>query len=197
MGLPLATMGRGAALAMSTFAATVAVAVAIVVAPVVSADPPVQPQAGAPCDAAEPDSQTFANPQSAVGEPEVLKCVGNQGRRWQAIGALERPVQRFYTFGPTETLHPGDVTIGDFWDGVGVTTSDICAEQQTFSDGRTTETKTNNVGQYFGFTVSPQMTSLSLKGNCHWLISPCNGKRGPCTASYAPPGIDERQRYRV
>jgi hypothetical protein len=194
-------MGRGADLAMSTFAATivtaVAMATAVASAPVVSADAPAQPQAGAPCDAAEPDSQTFANPQSAMSEPEVLKCVGNQGRRWQAIGGLERPVHRFYTFGPTETLYPGDVNLGDFWDGVGVTTSDICVEQQTFNDGRPTETKTNNVGQYFGFTVSPQMASLSLKGNCHWLISPCNGKRGPCTASYVRPGIDHRQRYRA
>ena len=53
-----------------------------------------------------------------------------------------------------------------------------------FSDERPPETKTNNVGQYFGFKVSPDMTSLSLKGNCRWLISPCNGKAGPCTAVY-------------
>jgi hypothetical protein len=158
-------------------------------APVVSADSPAQPQAGAPCDAAEPESQTFANPQAAMSPPEVLKCVGNQGRRWQPIGGLERPVKRFYTFAPTETLYPGDVNLGDFWDGVGVMTSDICVEQQTFNDGRPTETKTNNVGQYCGFTVYPQMASLSLKGNCHWLISPCSGKKGPCTASYVPQAL--------
>jgi hypothetical protein len=190
-------MGRATALTIATFAATIVAGVAVAAAPVVSADSPAQPQAGAPCDAAEPDSQTFANPQAAMSQPEVLKCVGNQGRRWQAIGGLERPVKRFYTFGPTETLYPGDVNLGDFWDGVGVMTSDICVEQQTFNDGRPTETKTNNVGQYFGFTVSPQMASLSLKGNCHWLISPCNGKKGPCTAGYVPPGIDHRERYRA
>jgi hypothetical protein len=191
-------MARPTTLAMSTFfAATAVAAVVAVAAPVVSADAPAQPQAGAPCDAAEPDSQTFANPRNGTSEPEVLKCVGNQGRRWQPIGALERPVHSFYTYGPTETLYPADVNLGDFWDGVGATTNDICVEQQTFNDGRPVETKTNNVGQYFGFTVSPQMTSLSLKGNCRWLVSPCNGKRGPCTASHVSAGIDDRQRRRA
>jgi hypothetical protein len=180
---------------MSAFAATLVAAV--VAAPVVSADPPVQPQAGAPCDAADPNSQTFANPQSAMSAPEVLKCVGNQGRRWQPIGGLERPVRSFYTFGPTETLYPGDVNLGDFWDGVGSTTDAICVEEQTFSDGRPPETKTNNVGQYFGFTVSRQMASLNLKGNCRWLISPCNGKKGLCTAGYVSPGIASPERYRA
>jgi hypothetical protein len=99
---------------------------AVAAAAVVSADSPAQPQAGAPCDAAEPDSQTFAKPRTG---------------------------------------------------------------QQTFKDGRPTETKTNNVGQYCGFTVYPQMASLSLKGNCHWLISPCSGKKGPCTASYVPQAL--------
>jgi hypothetical protein len=185
-------MGRGAALAMSTFAATVVAAV--FAAPVIYADSPAQPQAGAPCDAADPGSQTFAKPRSGTSEPEVLKCVGNQGRRWQAIGGLERPVHNFYTYGPGEALYPGDVNLGDFWDGVGSTTDAICVEEQTFSDGRPPETKTNNVGQYFGFTVSPQMASLNLKGNCRWLISPCNGKRGPCTAAYVSPDIGDRER---
>ena len=186
-------MGRGATLAMSTFAA--AIVAAVVAAPVVSADPPAQPQASAPCDAADPDSQTIANATAAMSELVVLKCVGNQGRRWQPIGGLERPVNRFYTFGPTETLYPGDVNLGDFWDGVGATTNDICVEEQIFTDGRPPETNTNNAGQYFGFTVSRQMASLKLKGNCRWLISPCNGKRGPCTASYESPVVGNRARY--
>ena len=112
-------------LKMSAFAA--AIVAAAVAAPAVSADPPAQPQAGAPCDAAYPDSQTFANPRNGTSEPEVLKCVGNQGRRWQPIGGLERPVHNFYTYGPTETLYPADVNLGDFWDGVGSTTNDIVA----------------------------------------------------------------------
>jgi hypothetical protein len=73
----------------------------------------------------------------------------------------------------------------------------VAARGTTVFDRNYLETKTNNVGQYFGFTVSPQMASLSLKGNCRWLISPCNGKRGPCTASYVSPGIDDRERRRA
>jgi hypothetical protein len=189
-------MGRATTLAMSIFFAATIVA-AVVAAPVGSADSPAPPQAGAPCDAADPNSQTFAKPRNGASEPEVLKCVGNQGRRWQPIGGLERPVHSFYTYGPTETLYPGDVNPGEFWDGVGSTTNDICAEEQTFNDSRPSETKTNNTGQYFGFTLSADMTSLNLKGNCRWLISPCNGKKGPCTASYVSPGIDDRERYRA
>lgn len=172
---------------MYRFAAMVVAA--MVVAPVGVADPPVQPKDDAPCDAAGPDSQTFAKPRSGTAEPEVLLCVGFQGRRWQRIDRLQRPVHSFYTYGPTETLYPGDVNLGDWWDGVGSTTDAICVEQQTFSDGRPPETSTNNVGQYFGFKVSPDMTSLNLKGNCRWVISPCNGKPGPCTAGHVVPGI--------
>ena len=97
-------MGRGATLAMTTFAA--AIVAAVVPAPCVSADSPAQPQAGAPCDAADPNAQTFAKPRYGTSEPEVLMCVGDQGRRWQQIGGLQRPVHSFYTYGPTETLYP-------------------------------------------------------------------------------------------
>jgi hypothetical protein len=185
-------MGRGATRAMATFAATIVAA--LVAAPVGFADPPVAPKDGAPCDAADPNSQTFAKPRSGTAEPEVLLCVGFQGRRWQRIDGLQRPVHFFYTYGPTETLYPADVNLGEFWDGVGSTTDAICVEEQTFTDGRPPETRSNNVGQYFGFPLSHAMASLSLKGNCRWLISPCSGKPGPCTAGYVPPGTGNRQR---
>ncbi|WP_156623097.1 hypothetical protein [Mycobacterium sp. 1164966.3] len=185
-------MRRGYARALATFAATVVAT--LFVAPVGSADPAVQPKDGAPCDAAGPDSQTFAKPRSGTAEPEVLLCVGFQGRRWQQIDRLQRPVHSFYTYGPTETLYSGDVNLGDWWDGVGSTTDAICVEEQSFSDGRPSEIRTNNVGQYFGFKLSPEMASLSLKGNCRWVISPCNGKPGPCTAGYARPAIGNRER---
>jgi hypothetical protein len=161
--------------------------VAVVSAPGAYADPAVQPQAGAPCDAADPNAQTYAKPRYGTSEPEVLSCVGFQGRRWQQIGGLRRPVHNFYTYGPTETLYPADLHPGEFWDGVGSTTDAICVEEQQFANGRPPETRSNNAGQYFGFTLSPDMTSLSLKGNCRWLISPCNGKAGPCTAAFTPP----------
>lgn len=192
MRLALATMRRGSTWAIATFAATIGAA--MIVAPVGSADPPVQPKDGASCDAAGPDSQTFAKPPSGTAEPEVLLCVGFQGRRWQQIDRLQRPVHSFYTYGPTETLYPGDVNLGDWWDGVGSTTDAICVEEQAFSDGRAPEIKTNNVGQYFGFRLSPDMASLSLKGNCRWVISPCNGKTGPCTAGYVASAINNRER---
>lgn len=185
-------MQRGATLAMATF--TAIIVSMPVAAPVVSADPAVAPQAGAPCDAADPNAQTFAKPRSGMSEPEVLMCVGFQGRRWQSIGGLQRPVHDFYTYGPTETLYPADLHLGDFWDGVGSTTDAICVEEQTFSNGRPPETRSNNAGQYFGFTVSPDMVSVSLKGNCRWLISPCNGKKGPCTAGYASSAVAHRTR---
>jgi len=190
--LPLAGMGRGATRAMTTFAATIAAA--LVVAPVGAADPPVQPKDGAPCDAADPDSQTYANPQAGAAAPDVLLCVGFRPRHWQRVNGLQRPVNKFYTYGPTETLLPGDVNLGDWWDGVGSTTDAVCVEEQSFSDGRPPETRSNNAGQYFGFRLSPDMSRLSLKGNCRWLISPCNGKPGPCTAGYVPPGIGNRER---
>jgi hypothetical protein len=183
---------RGATPVLATFAA--ALAAAVVAAPVVRAEPAAQPQAGAPCDAADPNAQTYAKARYGTAEPEVLMCVGFQGRKWQAVGGLQRPVHDFYTYGPTEILYPGDVNLGEFWDGVGSTTDAICVEEQMFSDGRPPETRSNNAGQYFGFTLSPTMKSLSLKGNCRWLISPCSGKPGPCTAAYAPPAISGRAR---
>jgi hypothetical protein len=192
MSLALVTMRRCGLRAVAAFAATVAAT--LVAAPVGSADPAVQPKDGASCDAASPDSQTFAKPRSGTAEPEVLQCVGFQGRRWQRIDSLQRPVHSFYTYGPTDTLYPGDVNLGDWWDGVGATTDAICVEEQTFSDGRPAEIKSNNVGQYFGFKLSPDMASLSLKGNCRWVISPCNGKPGPCTAGYVPPVLSGRAR---
>jgi len=167
----------------------VTIVAALALAPAAGADPAVAPRDGASCDAAGPDSQTFAKPRSGAAEPEALLCVGFDGRRWQRIDRLQRPVHSFYTYGPTATLYPGDVNLGDWWDGVGATTDSICVEEQMFSDGRPPETRSNNVGQYFGFKVSPAMTSLSFKGNCRWLISPCNGKPGPCTARYVAPGI--------
>jgi hypothetical protein len=185
-------MRRCAPRTAATFAATVAAT--LFVAPVGLADPAVQPKDGASCDAASPDSQTFAKARVGTAEPEVLQCVGFQGRRWQRIDRLQRPVHSFYTYGPTETLYPGDVNLGDWWDGVGSTTDAICVEEQSFSDGRPAEIKSNNVGQYFGFKLSPDMASLSLKGNCRWVISPCNGKPGPCTAGYAPPVLNSRAR---
>jgi hypothetical protein len=190
-------MGRGATRAMATFAAIIVAA--LVVAPVGAADPPAAPKDGAPCDAADPNSQTFAKPRYGAAEPEVLLCVGFQGRRWQQIERLQRPVHNFYTYGPTETLYTGDVNLGDWWDGVGSTTDAICVEEQSFSGRWPSETRSNNAGQYFGFKLAPDMTSLSLKGNCRWLISPCNGKAGPCTAGYVPPGLvtESPERSRV
>src|SRR5262245_11381864 len=117
---------------MSTFAAIVA---ALVCAPGACADPPAQPQAGAGCDAADPNAQTYAKPRYGTAEPEVLLCVGFQGRRWQQVGDLQRPVHNFYTYGPTETLYPADLHLGEFWDGVGSTTDAICVEEQQFSNG--------------------------------------------------------------
>jgi hypothetical protein len=177
--------------------AITALAGAVVAAPVVSADPAAQPQAGAPCDMAEPNAQTFAKPREGTAEPDVLICVkGDQGARWQQADGLARPVHNFYTYGPTATLYPTDLNLGELWDGVGATINDICAEEQTFPGGRPSETRTNNTGQYFGFTLSPDMASLNLKGNCRWVISPCSGRTGPspCTAGYVLPGNYPRQR---
>jgi hypothetical protein len=188
-------MGRRVNVAMTTFIALVIAGV--VTAPVVSADPPAQPQADASCDMAQPNAQTFPKGRSGASEPDVLMCVkGDQGNVWQHIDVLQRPVHYFYTYGPTETLFPPDVNLGEFWDGVGATTNDICAETQSFPDGRQPETLTNNTGQYFGFTLSPDMIRLDLKGNCRWQISPCSGRTGPspCTAGYLSPGIDQRER---
>jgi hypothetical protein len=185
-------MGRGATRLLATFVTTIVTA--LLVAPVVAADPVVAPKDGAPCNAADPDSQTFAKPRSGAAEPEALLCVGFLPRHWQRIDRLQRPVHSFYTYGPTETLYPGDVKLGDWWDGVGATTDSICVQEQMFSGGQPPATSGNNVGQYFGFKVSPDMTSLNLKGNCRWLISPCNGKPGPCTAGHVAPAIGNRER---
>jgi hypothetical protein len=188
-------MGRPVNVAMTTSTALV---IAVMAAPVVFADPPAQPQAGASCDIAQqPNAQTFPKGRSGASEPDVLMCVkGDQGNVWQHVDALQRPVHYFYTYGPTETLFPPDVNLGEFWDGVGATTNDICAETQSFSGGRQPETLTNNTGQYFGFTLKPDMVRLDLKGNCRWQISPCSGRTGrtPCTAGYLSPGIDQRER---
>ncbi len=191
-GLPLLPMRRGATLAIAAFAAVMAAA--LLAAPTIRADPPAQPQTGAACDAADPNAQTYAKPRYGTAEPEVLLCVGFQGRKWQQVGGLQRPVHSFYTYGPTETLYPADLNLGEYWDGVGSTTDAICVEEQSFTDGSPTETRSNNTGQYFGFALSPKMASLSLKGNCRWLISPCSGKPGPCTAGHASPGVGNRQR---
>jgi hypothetical protein len=122
---------------------------------------------------------------------------GDQHNVWQHIDGLQRPVHYFYTFGPTATLFPPDLNLGEFWDGVSTTRNDLCAETQSLNDGRS-ETLTNNGGQsqYFGFTLSPDMTRLDLGGNCRWQISPCSGRTGstPCTAGYLSPGIDQRER---
>jgi hypothetical protein len=185
-------MRRGCVRAMATFAATIVAT--LFAAPTGFADPAVQPKDGDSCDAADPNSQTFAKPRSGRAEPEVLLCVGFQGRRWQQIDRLQRPVHSFYTYGPTETLFPGDVNLGDLWDGVGATTDAICVAEQTFSDGRPAEVRSNNVGQYFGFKLSQDMAGLNLKGNCRWVISPCNGKTGPCTAGHVASPIDTRNR---
>jgi hypothetical protein len=95
--------------------------IAVVVAtPVVSADPAAQPQAGVTCDTAEPNAPAFAKPREGTSEPDVLMCVkGDQGNRWQQADGLQRPVHNFYTYG---------LNLGEFWDGVGATTNDICAK---------------------------------------------------------------------
>lgn len=186
-------MGRRVNVAMTTL--TPLVIAGVLAAPVVSADPPAQPQAGASCDIAQSNAQTFPKGRYGAAEPDVLVCMKvDQRNVWQHIDVLQRPVHYFYTYGPTETLFPPDVNLGEFWDGVGATVNDICAETQSFPDGRKPETQTNNTGQYFGFTLSPDMTRLDLKGNCRWQISPCSGKPGPCTAGYLSPGIDQRKR---
>jgi hypothetical protein len=67
----------------------------VVAAPVVSADPAAEPQAGAGCDMAEPNAQTFDKPREGTAEPDVLICVkGDQGPRWQQDDGLSRPVHR-------------------------------------------------------------------------------------------------------
>lgn len=191
-------MGRRVNAAITTL--TALVTAGVMAAPVVSADPPAQPQAGASCDTAQqPNAQTFPKGREGASEPDVLMCVkGDQGNVWQHIDGIQRPVHYFYTYGPTETLFPADVNLGKFWDGVGATTNDLCAETQSFSDGRQPETLTNNSGSgmYFGFTLKPDMVRLDLKGNCRWQISPCSGRTGPtpCTAGYLSPGIDQRER---
>jgi hypothetical protein len=187
-------MKRDAAKAITICFASIMAAV--VTSPVAIADPAPQPKAGASCQLADPDSQTFAEPRSGSAEPKVLLCTGNQGRTWQPIDGLQRPVHKFYTYGPTAILYPPDLNLGELWDGVGATTSDICVESQSFADGRPQETGSNNTGQYFGFTLSPDMTILTLKGNCRWQISPCSGHTGPspCTAAYRSPAIDQRVR---
>ena len=189
-------MGRHANVAMTTL--TALVTAGVMAAPVVSADPPAQPQAGASCDIAQPNGQTFPNGREGASEPDVLICVkGDQHNVWQHIDGLQRPVHYFYTYGPTETLFAADVNLGEFWDGVSATRNGLCAETQSLSDGRS-ETLTNNGGQsmYFGFTLSPDMTRLDLGGNCSWQISPCSGRTGPtpCTAGYLSPRIDQRER---
>jgi hypothetical protein len=166
-------------------------------APVASADPPVQPQAGAACDIAGLNTQTFANPQSYVTQPDVLMCVkGDQGLRWAPVDGIQRPLHNWITYGPTQTLHPDDVIVGEFWDGVPVTMDSICVEEQTFPTGGDPETKSNNTGQYFGFTLSPNMTSLRLKGYCTWQLSPCFGRTGPCTAGLLLPEPGSNRRVR-
>jgi hypothetical protein len=190
-------MGRRVNAAMTTL--TSLVIAGVMVAPVVSADPPAKPQAGASCEMAQQlNAQTFPNGRSGASEPDVLMCVkGDQHNVWQHIDGLQRPVHYFYTYGPTETLFPADLNLGEFWDGVGATQNDLCAETQSFNDGRS-ETLTNNGGQsqYFGFTLKPEMTRLDLGGNCRWQISPCSGRTGPtpCTAGHLSPGIDQRER---
>jgi hypothetical protein len=130
------------------------------------------------------------HPQDGVSRKLLANC-----QRHEQI--LCTPFRKNANSCESGTNPPAFRNPGDFWDGVGSTTNDICAEEQTFNDGRPSETKTNNTGQYFGFTLSADMASLNLKGNCRWLISPCNGKKGPCTARCVSPGIDDRERYRA
>ena len=107
--------------------------------------------------------------QSAdIVEASVRQAVPNLVRQ-TAVAADWRPAapraQLLHVWANRHVVPP-DVNLGEFWDGVGSTTDAICAEEQTFNNGRPPETKTNNTGQYFGFTLSPDMASLNLKGNC-------------------------------
>ena len=108
-------MGRRVNVAMTTLTAS-AIA-GVVGAPAVPADPPDAAASRVSCDIAmQPNAQTFPNGRSGASEPDVLLCVhGNRGNVWQHIDVLQRPVHYFYTYGPTETLFPQDVNLGEFW----------------------------------------------------------------------------------
>jgi hypothetical protein len=126
----------------------------------------IAPAAGASCGVASANAQTYANAQS--GPPyDVLRCEGvGEDLYWQPVNGIQRPAQAWYTYGPTETLHAGDLA-GDWWVGVPATLDDICVADQRTVTGRT-ESASNNTGQYFGFHLVPDLDVLTLKGSCRW-----------------------------
>jgi hypothetical protein len=77
-----------------------------------------------------------------------------------------------------------------------VTMDSICVEGQTFPTCAEPETKSNNTGRSFGFTLSHDMTSLNLKGYCTWQLSSCFGRTGSPTAGLLLPESGSSRRVR-
>jgi hypothetical protein len=118
------------------------------------------PQPGAACMA-------MTGAQTISPQGEALLCVpGGPAYVWQHLDGIQRPVQIWFTYGPDSTLAAGDVTPGENWVGFG---GHGCSVAQTSTGGGPPVVKQiQDVPDYTGFQLLPDLATVTFKGACTW-----------------------------
>jgi hypothetical protein len=129
---------------------------------------PGAPQAGTACWGYEA-SDALYDAQTLTPQGEALICVKtDQGSQWQHLDGLQRPVETWFTYGPSAMLSAGDILPAFSWVSSPVKVDSVCTAVQTPSDGGPSVTHTNNVGQYRDFRLIDNLDTLQLSGFCNW-----------------------------
>jgi hypothetical protein len=158
-------MKRGMAAGMATFALS---ASALVGGAGIAYAETGTPQAETPCWGYQASGALDAA-QTLTPQGEALLCVKNgDASVWQHLDGLQRPVETWFTYGPSTTLTAGDIGPAISWVSSPVKVDSVCTAVQTPSDGGPSETHTNNTGQYRDFHLLPNMATLQLSGFCNW-----------------------------
>jgi hypothetical protein len=154
-------MKRGMTIAVAT------VTVSVTTTGIAGADPGA-PQTGAPCWGSEANSALY-DAQTMTPQGEALICVKtDQGSQWQHLDGLQRPVETWFTYGPSATLSAGDILPANSWVSSPVKVDSSCTAVQTPSDGGPSVTHTNTTGQYRDFQLITNLASMQLSGDCNW-----------------------------
>jgi hypothetical protein len=93
---------------------------------------------------------------------------GDNAGVWQHLDELQRPVRNFFTYGPALALTGGDVTAGEWWVGSAISADTKCTDAQTDGSGNPPAPQTNK-SDYFDFELIPNLTTLTLSGDCNWI----------------------------
>ena len=92
----------------------------------------------------------------------------DQGSQWQHLDGLQRPVETWFTYGPSTTLSAGDIGPANSWVSSPVKLDSVCTAVQIPSDGAPPVTHTNDTGQYRDFHLIANLDTLQLSGFCNW-----------------------------